>query len=188
MVGLVVPVGAAGAEVVVGAVFAVVAVVVSLADKFAGGKFVAADSLLRGLDSFVYIEVFLTIDKLRGNLDPIVQAGSFLEIEAAVDEGVVDAGNGKLDGGGILRHGQLQGSELQVGLGAYGVGFGVVVAEMGAFEGGGLATEPVGLDVAANHVHIGTLPPPYFEPKVVMAKGLRTVESRKVLILKGRLL
>jgi hypothetical protein len=159
---IVVPAGAAGTDVIAEAVFAVVAVVVSLADKFAGSKFVAADSLLRGLDGFVYIEVFLTIDKLRRNLDSVEKPGSFLEINAAVDEGVVDAGNGELDGGGIFRHGQLQGSELQVGLGAYSVGFGVVVAEMGAFEGGGLAAEPVGLDVAADHVHFSTLPPTFF--------------------------
>jgi hypothetical protein len=99
---LVVLVDVAGTEIGAGAVFAVVFIG---ADEFAGGKFVAVGSELRGLDGFVFIEWLFAIDELRGNLEPIVQAGSFLEIDDAVDEGGVDAGDRKLDGGGIFRHG-----------------------------------------------------------------------------------
>jgi hypothetical protein len=99
---LVVLVDVAGTEIGAGAVFAVVFIG---ADEFAGGKFVAVGSELRGLDGFVFIEWLFAIDELRGNLEPVEKAGSLLEIEAVVDEGVADAGDGELDGGGIFRHG-----------------------------------------------------------------------------------
>jgi hypothetical protein len=46
----------------------------------------------------------------------------------------------------------------------------VVVAETGVLEGRGLAAEPVGFDVAANHVHVSylSLPLPPFWGKVVI--------------------
>jgi hypothetical protein len=106
--------------------------------------------------------MLLAINELRGNLEPVENAGSFLEIDAVIDDGVVDAGHGELDGSGIFRRGQLQGSELEVGLGADGVNLGVVVAELAALEGRGLAAEPVGFDVPAVHVHISYFPPPPF--------------------------
>jgi hypothetical protein len=89
VVVLVVLVDVAGTEIGAGAVFAVVSIG---ADEFAGGKFVAVGSQLRGLDGFVFIEWLLAIDELRGNLEPVEKAGSLLEIEAVVDEGVADAG------------------------------------------------------------------------------------------------
>jgi hypothetical protein len=179
---LVVLVDVAGAEIGAGAVFAVVS---SGADAFAGGKFVAVGSQLRGLDGFVFIEGLLAIDELRGNLDPVEKGGGFLEVDAFIDDGVVDAGDGELNGGGIFRRGQLQGSEPEVGLGAYSVGLVVVVAETCAREGRGLAAEPVGLDVAANHVHFSTLPPPSFSVKSSLHEGCILRGSRKRLIANG---
>jgi len=110
----------------------------------------------------VFVEMLLAIDELGRNLEPVENAGSFLEINAAIDDGVVDAGNGELDGSGIFGRGQLQGSKLKVGLGADGVDLEVVVAKLGVLEGRGPAAEPVGLDVPAYHVHISYLPPPPF--------------------------
>jgi hypothetical protein len=159
----VVLVDVAGTEVGVGAVFAVV---FSGADKIAGSEFVAIGSVLRGLDDFVFVEGLLAIDELRCNLESVEKAGSLLEINEVADQGVADAGDGELYGGGIFRRGQLQRAEPQVGLGAYGVGLVVVVAKAAALEGGGLAAEPVDLDVAANHVHLVTSPtPPLFGVK-----------------------
>jgi len=132
-------------------------------DAFLGGELVAVGSLLRGLDGFFSIEYLLEIDRLRGNLEPVEKAGSFLEIDAAVDDGVADAGDGELDGGSVLRRGQLEGPVLEVRLCADGVGLGMVVAELVAPEGRRLAAEPVDFDVPANHVHVSYSPlPPFF--------------------------
>jgi len=128
--------------------------VFAVADVSAGGEFVALGGLLRGLDGFFFMEVRLGIDETRGNPDPAEKAGGFLEVDAAIDDGVVDAGDGELDCGGIFRRGQLEGAVLEAGLGADGVDFGVVVAEWAVLEGRGLAAEPVGLDVPARLVHI----------------------------------
>ncbi len=148
--------------------------VLFLADVSAWGEFVALDGLLRGLDRVGCIEFLLAIDELRGNLDAVENGGGLLESDAVIDDGVVDAGHGKLDGGGIFGRGQLQGAVSQVWLGADGVNLGVVVAELAALEDGGLAAEPVGLDVPAFHVHrsiLSPLPLP-FSRKVVIPGGL----------------
>ena len=137
-----------------GAFAAVVEVLV--AEILAGGQLVACGSLLRGLDGLFLMEVRLGIDETRGNPDPAEKAGGFLEVDAAIDDGVVDARDGELDGGGVFRRGQLEGAVFEVGLGAYGVDFGVVVAEWAVLEGRGLAAEPVGLDVPARLVHISS--------------------------------
>ncbi len=127
--------------------------VLFLADVVAGGEFVTCGGLLRGLDRFVCVEFLLAIDELRGNLEPVENGGRLLELDAVIDDGVVDAGHAELDGGGIFGRGQLQGPVLEVGLGADGVNLGVVVAELAVLEGRGLAAEPVGLDVPTFHVH-----------------------------------
>jgi hypothetical protein len=135
-----------------GAFAAVVDVLV--AEVLAGGELVACGGLLRGLDGLFLMEVRLGIDETRGNPDPAEKAGGFLEVDAAIDDGVVDAGDGELDCGGIFRRGQLDGAVFEAGLCADGVDFGVVVAEWAVLEGRGLAAEPVGLDVPARLVHI----------------------------------
>jgi hypothetical protein len=134
--------------------------VLTFADVDAGGELVALDGLLRGLDGFGFIDGLLAVDELGRDLEPVEKRCGLLETDAVIDDGVADAGHGELDGGGIFRHGQLQGAELEVGLRTDGVDLGVVVAELAAPEGGGLAAEPVGLDVPAFHVHIRYPPPP----------------------------
>ncbi len=123
------------------------------ANVLSGSEIVAFESQLRGLDGFFFIEVLLAIDELRGDLDACEKTGSFLDVDASIDDGVVDAGHGELDGGGVFRGGQLQGPISQVRLRADGVGLGVVVAKRVFLKGGGPAAESVGSDVPANHVH-----------------------------------
>jgi hypothetical protein len=152
---------------------AFVAVLV-FADVIAGGELVALGSLLGGLDSVGCIEFLLAIDELRCNLEPVEKGGRLLELDAVIDDGVVDADDGELDGGGIFGRGHLQGAVLEVRLRADGVDLGVVVTELTTSEGGGLAREPVGLDVPAFHVHGSILSPSPlpFSGKVVIPGGL----------------
>ncbi len=130
-----------------------------LADVVAGGELVACGGLLRRLDRFVWIEFQLAIDELRSNLEPVENGGRLLELDAVIDDGIVDAGHGELDGSGIFGRGQLQGAVSQVGFGSDGVNLGVVIAKLAVLEGGGLAAEPVGHNVPAFHVHGSILSP-----------------------------
>lgn len=138
---------AAGARVGVGTV---VAVVVIVADVSGWSEFLAVHVLFRGLNGSVGILKLISINEVRRDSESDEKSGGFFRVEAAGDDGFVDAGNGELDSGGIFGWRQLQLSKLHVG--GDGVSFGVVVAKLAAFEGGGLALESVDLDVSACHV------------------------------------
>lgn len=141
---------AAGARVGVGAV---VAVVVIVADVSGWSEFLAVHVLFRGLNGSIGILKLISINEMRRDSESDEKSGCFFRIEAAGDDGFVDAGNGELDSGGIVGWRQLQRSKLHV-LGD-GVSLRVVVAKLAAFESGGLALESVDLDVSACHVHHG---------------------------------
>lgn len=141
---------AAGAEVGVGTV---VAVVFLIADIVEGSEFGAVWHLLGGLDGLGSVEVLLAINEARGDSETVEKNRGLSQIKAIVDDSFADAGDGELDRGRILGRGEHQGAKPQVGLFADRVDLGVVVAEPTALEDGGLAAEPVGLDVATCHEH-----------------------------------
>jgi hypothetical protein len=64
-----------------------------VADVIAGGKFVAVGGLLRGLNCVAFIKALLAVDELRCNLDAVEKGSRFLQVDAAIDDGVVDAGH-----------------------------------------------------------------------------------------------
>jgi hypothetical protein len=142
---------ATGAEV---GVETVVAFLVIVADIIEWSEFGAVGGLLGGLDGVGRVKELLAINEVRGNSETVKKCDGLSEIEATVDDGIVDAGNGELDGGRILGRGEEERSEPQKRLCADRVDLGVVVAEPAALEGGGLAPESVGLDVATCHEHV----------------------------------
>src|SRR5579859_2403291 len=113
---------AAGAEVGVETVVAFLVIVADIIDR---GEFGAVWGLLGGLDGLVRVEELLAINELRGNSETVEKNRSLSQIETAIDDGIVDAGNGELDGGRILGRRKLQRSKPQVRLGADGVDLGV---------------------------------------------------------------
>src|SRR6185437_10289424 len=145
-------VDAVRAEVGVGTL---VALLVIVADVVEGSEFVAVVAFFGGLDDFVWVDELAAFNEVRGDLEFGEEDGSFFQIDAAGEDGVVDEGDGELDGGGVFGGRELEGEESGVGwLGADGMGFGVVVTKLVAAEGGGPAAESVGLDVAACHEHL----------------------------------
>ena len=94
----------AGARVGVGTV---VAVVVIVADVSGWSEFESVHVLIRGLDGSVGILKLITIDEVRRDSESDEESGGFFRVEAAGDDGFVDAGNGELDSGGIFGWRQL---------------------------------------------------------------------------------
>jgi hypothetical protein len=137
---------------------AVVAFLFIFANIIEWSELGSVSGLLGGLDGFVCVEGLIAINEAGGNFESAEKSGSLFEIDAATNDGIVDAGNGELDGGGIFGRGKLQRSQLEVRVGAGGVSFGMVVAKLAAFQSGGLTAESVGLDVATQHEHSGRAP------------------------------
>jgi hypothetical protein len=163
---------AAGAE---AGVETVVAIFFIVADIFGWSEFGAVRGLLGRLDSSGRVEKPFAVNEERGDSETGEETRGFFQIEATADDGVVDAGDGEVDGGRIFGCRELQRSKPQVRLGADGVSFGVVVAERSALERRGLAAKSVGLDVATGHEHVGRSPLKCFFAKVLDMEEVRFV-------------
>ncbi len=110
-VALVAGVETAGTEVRVGTI---VAIVVLVADVIARSEFDAVRVRLRGLDGFVSGPRMTAVYEMRSDSEPVEEAGGLFQVEAAGEDGFVDAGNGELNGGGIIGWGQQKRSKLHV--------------------------------------------------------------------------
>lgn len=144
---------AAGAAVGEGAFGAVLVIV---AAGVFGGEFFALRIDFGSGNCAGFVEVAFAVDELRGDPESAEKSGGLGQVEMAEEDGLVDARDGELDGGGVFGGGQHERPEFLVD--SDGVGFGMEVAEMTAFEGRGFAAESVGFDVPAFHVHGGVSP------------------------------
>lgn len=83
-----------------------VAVVVIVADVTIGSEFVAGCGLVGGLYGFDIIIGQSAVDESGGEFEPVEKSDGLSQIETAVEDGVVDACDGELDGRRILWSGE----------------------------------------------------------------------------------